>query len=185
MSSSSHSPSLIRRSFAFVKPERGKIALVLLLALVVAALGAAEPLLTKLFFDELAKEGLTRALAWALGGLVALELARSACGGLLNVATWDVRLAVDFRLREQLVGKLNSLPLSYHQHESVGATMTRLNQGVTGFLAAFAELAFNVLPAIAFLTLAVVAMLQLDWRLCLIVIGFAPLPAIIGMYAAK
>ena len=183
--SSSASPSLIRRSLAFVKPERARIVLVLALALVVASLGAAEPLLTKLFFDELAEGGLTRALAWALGGMVALELARSVCGGLLSVATWDVRLAVDFSIRERLIGKLNSLPLSYHQHESVGATMTRLNQGVAGFLAAFAELAFNVVPAIAFLTLAVVAMLQLDWRLCLVVIGFAPLPAVIGMYAAK
>jgi ATP-binding cassette subfamily B protein len=182
---SSQSSTLFRRALVFVRPERGRILVVLALAILVAALGAAEPLLAKRIFDELAGGELTPAIGWSLGAIVALELARSAFGGILGVVTWDVRLAVDFCIRERLVGKLNALPLSYHQHESVGATMTRLNQGVSGFIAAFAELAFNVLPAVAFLGLAVAAMLQLDWRLCLLVVVFAPLPAIIGMWAAR
>src|SRR5690606_13838966 len=102
-----------------------------------------------------------------------------------GVVTWDVRLAVDFEIRERLVGKLNALPLSYHQHESVAGTMTRLNQCVDGFIAACAELAFNVVPAVAFLALAVVAMVQLDWRRWLLVRAFAPRPAIIGRWAAR
>ena len=180
----SPSASLLRRAVGFVTPQRGRIGLVLLLALVVAALGAAEPLLAKLIFDELAEGAFGRTVALALGSLVALELARTVGSSLLGVVTWEVRLAVDFTIRERLVGKLNSLPISYHQQESVGGTMTRLNQSVAGFIAAFAELAFNVIPAVAFLALAVVAMAQLDWRLCLLVMAFAPLPAVIGMWAA-
>ena len=48
--------------------------------------------------------------------------------------------------------------------------MNRMNQGIAGYVAAFSDLAFNLLPTILYLALSVTAMFRLDWRLALAVI---------------
>jgi ATP-binding cassette subfamily B protein len=176
---------LLRRAVQFVAPYRARLAGISALALAVAALGALQPLVLKYIFDSLAGQPEWRVLALIVGALLAVEVARTLAEGWLSVATWDLRLAVDYSLRERLLGKLNELPMSYHQAESVGGIMTRLNQGITGFLAAFSEIAFNLVPAVAYLALSMVAMIRLEWRLALAVVLFTPLPALIGAWAAR
>lgn len=176
---------LLRRAVQFVAPYRGRLIGISTLALAVAALGAFQPLVLKYIFDALAGHPEWRLLALIVGILLGVELARTLAEGWLSVATWDLRLAVEYALRERLLGKLNDLPMSYHQAESVGGTMTRVNQGVTGFLTAFSEIAFNLVPAVAYLALSVIAMLRLDWRLAILVLFFTPLPALIGAWASK
>jgi ATP-binding cassette subfamily B protein len=62
--------------------------------------------------------------------------------------------------------------------------MTRINQAIAGWVAAFGDTTFNLIPTLLYLTLSIAAMVRLDWRLALLVIVFAPLPAIIGARAA-
>jgi ATP-binding cassette subfamily B protein len=176
---------LLRRALQFVAPYRTRLIGISALALVVAALGALQPLVLKYIFDALAGHPEWRLLALIVGVLLMVEIARTIAEGWLSVATWDLRLAVDYALRERLLGKLNDLPMSYHQAESVGGTMTRVNQGITGFLTAFSEIAFNLVPAVAYLALSMIAMLRLEWRMALVVILFTPLPALIGAWAAR
>jgi ATP-binding cassette subfamily B protein len=63
--------------------------------------------------------------------------------------------------------------------------MNKLNQSVTAFVGAFGELAFNMLPAIVYLALSVVAMWRMEWRLAIVVLIFTPMPALIGAWAAR
>ena len=51
-------------------------------------------------------------------------------------------------------------------------------------MSAITSIAFSVLPAIAYLSLALIAMLRLDWRLTVVVLIFVPLPALLAMKAA-
>jgi ATP-binding cassette subfamily B protein len=46
------------------------------------------------------------------------------------------------------------------------------------------QLLFNVVPAVIYLIVSTVIMLRLEWRLALIVIAFAPIPALIATWAA-
>src|ERR671917_251635 len=117
-------------------------------------------------------------------GLVVLELTRAGLQAWLGILSWNVRLGVEYTLREQLVSKLNSLPISFHQREGVGGTMNRMNQGISGYVGAFSDVAFNLLPTLLYLILSVTAMLQMEWRLAVAVIVFTPLPALIGARAA-
>ena len=117
-------------------------------------------------------------------GLVALELARGVLQAWLGILSWDVRLGVDYTIREHVMSKLNSLPMSFHQAETIGATMNRINQGITGCVTAFCETAFNLLPTLLYLVLSIAAMLRMEWRLAVAVIVFAPVPALIGAWAA-
>jgi ATP-binding cassette subfamily B protein len=176
--------TLVIRSLEFVHPDRRRLGAVLALALILAALSALDPLVMKYLFDQLGRPGGARAFAVAIAGLLTLELLRAALQWWLGVWSWDVRLAVEYTVRERVIGKLNTLPLSFHQREGVGGTMNRVNQGVSGFVAAFSELAYNLLPTLLYLALSVTAMVRLDWRLALVVIAFTPLPALIGARAA-
>jgi ATP-binding cassette subfamily B protein len=61
--------------------------------------------------------------------------------------------------------------------------MTRLDRSIQGFTSAVSLILFNVLPSVIFLVVAAAIMFSLDWRLALIVLVFAPLPALIAMRA--
>jgi ATP-binding cassette subfamily B protein len=175
---------LILRSLEFVRPYRRTLIGVTCLALLLATFSAVDPLLMKYLFDQLsAGTGLSK-FSLAMGALVVLEIVRAGLQAWLGVLSWDVRLGVDYTVRERVMGKLNSLPMSFHQGETIGATMNRINAGINGCVTAFCDTAFNLLPTLLYLVLSVAAMLRMEWHLAVAVIVFAPLPAIIGAWAA-
>jgi ATP-binding cassette subfamily B protein len=175
---------LAARSLEFARPQRRRLSAVVALALLLAAASALDPLILKYLFDRLGSPDGLPGFATGLAALAALEVGRAGLQGVMGVWSWDVRLAVEYEVRERVVGKLNSLPLSFHQREGVGGTMTRINQAIAGWVAAFGDATFNLVPTLLYLTLSIIAMVRLDWRLALLVIVFAPLPAIIGARAA-
>ncbi|HEU4588234.1 MAG TPA: ABC transporter ATP-binding protein [Gemmatimonadales bacterium] len=176
--------SLGWRSLEFVRPHRRALIGVLALALVMSALSAADPLVMKYLFDELAGRRNLPRFGLIMGMLLALEIGRAWLTAWLGVLSWDLRLAVEYGVREAVTAKLNALPVAFHQREGVGGTVNRLNQALTGFVSAFSEIGFNLLPTLLYLVLSVVAMTRLDWRLSLAVVVFTPLPALIGAKAA-
>ncbi len=175
---------LLRRSLEFVRPHIPALRGVLALALLLSALSAVDPLIMKFLFDLLGSGGDFRLFGFAMGALLVAELGRAGLTAWLGTSSWDLRLRVEYAVRERVTAKLNSLPVSYHQREGVGGLMNRVNQAVTGFVAAFSELSFNVLPVVLYLMISLFAMWHLDWRLTLAVVVFAPLPAVIGARAA-
>ena len=175
---------LLRRSLEFVRPHLRTLSGVLALALVLSSLSAVDPLIMKFLFDLLGSGGDLRLFALAMGALLLAELGRAGLTAWLGTSSWDLRLRVEYAVRERVTAKLNSLPVSYHQREGVGGLMNRVNQAVTGYVAAFSDLSFNVVPVVLYLAISLAAMWQLDWRLTLAVIVFAPLPAVIGAKAA-
>jgi ATP-binding cassette, subfamily B, bacterial len=172
------------RSLEFVRPYRRSLGGVLALALVLAGLSALDPLVMKYLIDQLGRPGGARTFALGMTVLLGLELLRGVLQWWLGVWSWEVRLGVEYTVRERVVSKLNSLPLAFHQREGVGSTMNRINQGIAGYVAAFGDLAFNLLPTVLYLSLSVFAMFQLDWRLACAVIAFTPVPALVGARAA-
>jgi ATP-binding cassette, subfamily B, bacterial len=173
----------VGRALLFIKPNRGMILIVMGLTLTAAGFEAVEPLILKYLFDRLGT-GVESALLIGIGGLLTIGLFREVISGLSNWLTWRVRLKLNYRLLEATIGRLHSLPLTYHREESVGGIMTKLDRGINGFVEALAEIAFNILPGLAYLTISLILMFHLDWRLSLVILFFAPLPALIGMWAA-
>jgi ATP-binding cassette subfamily B protein len=173
------------RALVFLRPDWVRVAVVVFLTILVGLLGALEPLLLKFIFDALDAVRVQDALVLGIGGLLALFLGRELMGGVSNYVAWRVRLAVHFRLLSATVDRLHSLPLEYHREQSVGQLMTRLDRSISGYIGALHEFAFNLLPALAYLILATVLMARLDWHLALLVLAFAPLPALVGMWAAR
>jgi ATP-binding cassette subfamily B protein len=174
---------LLRRAVAFALPHRWTVTAILGLTLFTAAIGALEPLILKQVFDGLAARDL-RPFWAALVLLLCTGVAREALSGLANWLTWKTRIGVHYALLEVTIGKLHSMPLHVQRSEGVGAQMTRLERSIQGFLAAVTQVLFQVLPALAYLGIALGLMLSIDWRLALVVLAFAPLPALIALRAA-
>ncbi|HEV7990606.1 MAG TPA: ABC transporter ATP-binding protein [Gemmatimonadaceae bacterium] len=174
---------LAHRALQFIQPHSTSVAGVISVALVLSALGATEPMIMKRLFDALGgreQNGLLR----ALGALCAIELARSVLTAVASRLTWRVRLGVDHGIRERILETLTTASTDYHQAEGVGATMNKVNQSTTAFVAAFVDVAFSVVPSLVYLGLSIFAMWRMEWRLAAVVLAFAPLPAIVGAYAS-
>jgi ATP-binding cassette subfamily B protein len=173
-----------QRVGSFAHGQLRAIALIVSFTVAVGALGALEPLLLKAVVDELLGGRRVRALVAFVGGLLALYVIKEITAALASRLTWRTRLRVQHRILDETVGRLHTLSVAYHRSQPVGSLLTRLDRGVQGLVAAFAELAFGALPALVFLLLAAVLMLRLDWRMSLLVLATLPLPALVGLYAA-
>ncbi|MFW5966558.1 MAG: ABC transporter ATP-binding protein [Persicimonas sp.] len=174
----------LRRALAYAKPYKKPIAVILSLTLVGAGVGAVEPLVMKHIFDQLGESGTLESVLMALGLLVGLALLKEAADGVSNWLTWRTRIGIQYALLEESVDSLQRLPESYHSGESTGAVLTRLQKGIDGFVDAVSQISFEILPAFAYLVFAAIAMIDLDWRLFLVVMAFVPLPAVIAAWAA-
>ena len=188
-----HLPALAQRVLPWLEGFGRPMAKVLVLALLLAAAGAAAPLAVMQLVDTLGQvaaapgrvaAGAGHAILFALGLVALAEGAQVVLARWLETRSSRVRLDLDFAMRRRVTARLHQLPLAYHQQRTVGATVNEVNTSIHGFVAAVAELAFKALPAAFYLALALAALLQLDWRLALAVCVFAPLPALIGMRAA-
>lgn len=168
-----------------VRPFRVLILAVLGLTVVGSLLQSVEPLVLKVLFDGLGSGEVGGSVVLGLGGLVGLGLLRELVNSLSNLYGWRARIGLQYELLRVAVGRLHALPVSYHRGESVGGLMTKLDRGTSGLVGALAEILFNVVPAVFYLVFSLILMFRLDWRLSLVVLLFAPLPALVGAWAAR
>ena len=176
---------LLLRARPLVMPFARPFVFVVLLALVSAVLAAGEPLLLKRLFDELGGGRAPRPLLVAIVSLLAFALGRELLGIRLDTSLWRVRIGVHYAMTRATVDRLHALPLEYHRNESVGGLMTKIDRGINGSVAAFSDVAFNLVPAFFFLLVAGTTMFMLDWRLSLAVLVFIPVPPVLGALASR
>jgi ATP-binding cassette subfamily B protein len=173
-----------RRALAFALPYRRPVLFIFLITLVLAAVNAAEPLILKWIFDDLGRGGnLERLMHW-VGILLALAVGREILSALSNWLTWHTRLGIHYNLLEATVGRLHRMPLKLQRSEGVGAIIAKLDRSIQGFIGAVTQILFNVFPAVLYLAISILVMLRLNWQLALLVLVFAPLPAIIAAFAS-
>ncbi len=172
------------KAVRFAFPQRFAIAVILMLTLSVAGLNALEPLIMKYLFDGLVTADATRVLTMGLFALGAFALGRELLNAGANWLTWRTRIGLHYALLDATIGKLHRMPLHIQRSEGVGAIMTRLDRSIQGLVSAVAEILFSVIPAVVFLAIATVVMINLNTTLALVVLVFAPLPALIAAVAA-
>jgi ATP-binding cassette subfamily B protein len=174
-----------RRAASFVRGHRRGLVGTVALSVVVAGISASEPLIMREIVDGLLRHAGVRAVAAGAATLGALLVGRELLAAVGNGLGWRTRLGVQRALLDATIGRLHTLPLSYHRGEGVGATMTRLDRGVQGLSAAFAELAFNLFPALVYFGVSAVMMASLSGPLTLAILLVLPAPALVGVWAAS
>src|SRR3954468_15839210 len=180
---SADKPRRLLLAVRYAFPQRHAIGFIITLMLTVAAVNAIEPLIIKWVFDELTAAQRESVLVLSIAALAGFALLREAMDASANWLTWRTRIGLQYALLEAAIGKLHKMPLRMQRSEGVGAIMTRLDRSIQGFTNAVSVILFNVLPSVIFLSIAIVIMFGLDWRLAAVVLVFAPLPALIATYA--
>lgn len=177
----------VKRVASSILPFKLPIAVILFLALLGSGLGVIEPLVFKYLVDGVVvpNSDIERIVFVTVLALVLLSLAKELLNFIQNKLVWNVRIKLQLNLQAAAVEKLFFLPLSYHHREGVGAIMTKMDRAIGGFVGAFSEIAFSVLPSFVYLLASLFVMLRLNWQLSLLVLFFAPIPAIIGVWASK
>lgn len=173
----------IRRALVFLRPQRAWVLLILVLILTGAAANAVHPLVHKHIFDSLAAGERWRDVGVGVLALLGLGLLGELLGGLSNWLMWRTRLRINEDLLDATIAKLYRLPMTFHRNQTVGGLMTRTERGINGFLSALTEIAFGILPAAAYLVLALFFMIRLEWRLSLLVLAGASIVAAISAWA--
>jgi ATP-binding cassette subfamily B protein len=176
--------SRLRRALSFTRGHRWAIFATVALAVVAAAVAAAEPLVLRNLVDALSRAGARDALVTGAVTLAVMLAFREALGALGNWLGWRTRLGVQRALLDATIGRLHALPLAFHRGEGVGGTMTRLDRGVQGLASTFSEVVFNLFPALLYLAVATVLMARLHATLTLAILAVLPLPALVGVWAA-
>jgi ATP-binding cassette, subfamily B, bacterial len=176
-------PGIGRLLWPYLRPQLGALLLALLLGFLIAALGAAQPLLTRVVIDEgLIGRRFDRLLAACLGMLV-IAFTGLAIGGLHRAVYIRASGRTLFGLRRAAYAHLMHVSPRRLAQLPVGDLVTRLDGDVaevqrfgTDSVAAFLS---------SFLTLCVVGavMLGLSWRLTLLVAALLPLQLVIRHYA--
>ncbi|MFO7181451.1 MAG: ABC transporter ATP-binding protein [Pseudomonadota bacterium] len=182
-------PRTLRRTLEKLAPyfaeRRGQLLCVVALTMASASLQAFEPLVLKALFDSFLERGAIDGVVAPFAALVVLLAVREVIALTQDRAFWRVRIALNFSLLQAAVDRLHSLPLSYHRDASVGATMTKIERGISGAMTAFTDVLLQFVPALVYLVVSIAVMLQIDTRLSIAVLVFAPLPAIVGAIASK
>jgi ATP-binding cassette, subfamily B, bacterial len=175
----------VRGLYPYCKEQARDLVRVALIGATSASLAAFEPLTLKALFDHIAlKSGIAQlGLPFAL--LIAIVVAREVLGLFQERVFWRARLGISFSLLQAMIERLHLLPLEYHRESSVGGTMTKIERGMAGVTSAFGDFALQLFPSLVYLSLSIAVMLRVDYRLALLVLLFAPLPAVVGAFAAR
>jgi ATP-binding cassette subfamily B protein len=180
------SPWLIARKLApYCRGQASDLLRVALLGATSATLSALEPLTLKALFDRLAERSSAVSAALPFALFITILALREIAALAQDRVFWRARLNLSFGLLQAMIDRLHVLPLAYHRETSVGATMTKIERGTSGVTAAFGDIALQLFPALVYLGVSVTVMFQVDVRLSLLVLVFAPLPALIGAFAAR
>jgi ATP-binding cassette subfamily B protein len=167
-------PGTTRRIVRFAAPYRGALAVFLLLIIVDAAIGTANPLI----FRAIINDGIVRrhsnvivALALLVAGLAVLDAGLSLGQRLVSSRVGE---GLIFDMRARVFAHVQRMPLAFFTRTQTGALVTRLNNDVLGAQQAFTDTLSNVVSNLITVCIVLVTMLLLSWQITLVALTLLP-----------
>ncbi|MGH9069247.1 MAG: ABC transporter ATP-binding protein [Acidimicrobiales bacterium] len=167
-------PGTGKRMLRFAFPYWRILAVFLVLIVVDAVVGVANPLI----YRDIINKGilghdarLVVTLALVVAGLAVVS------AGLSIGQRWvsaKVGESVIFDLRTKVFGHIQRMPLAFFTRTQTGALITRLNNDVLGAQQAFTDTLSSVVSNLVSVTLVLAAMLFLSWKITLVALAILP-----------
>ncbi|WP_269609940.1 ABC transporter ATP-binding protein [Prochlorococcus marinus] len=164
----------VKKLGKYLKKEKKRLILILLILIPVALAGAIQPLLvgqaisvlrgedTISFFDKLSNELSIRLI---IGTLFITVLLRLGLQGFQSYNIQSVGQRLTARIRDDLFSHSMSLSLRFHDKMPVGKLLTRLTSDVDALSEVFGSGAVGVLADFVSLLVISVTMILIEWRL--------------------
>jgi len=163
------------RLLGYLKPYRGRLTLILLLALGGTGANLAYPYLSKILIDEALLGRNFRLLALVtlvLFGAMTLTFVFNGLSSLLYVAV-SARILLDMRL--DLYRHVQGLSLKFYHNTRLGEILSRLNNDMAEAQRVASDTLLAFITNLLFLTGAIVLLLVLNWKLFLVGVALLPL----------
>ena len=169
------SRELIARVWGFARPYRRKISSLLITIVVTSVLAAIPPLLYRSVIDDAIGNRDIGALNVLCLGILLTAVAVT-MGQV--VSRWFVSRigeGIIFDLRVALFDHIQRMPISFFTRSQTGAVTSRLTNDLQGGHRVFTETLSSMVQTLLGLTVTLIAMLLLEWRLTLLALVIAPL----------
>ncbi len=174
---------ILKLLWPYLRPQLPTLLLTLLLSLLIATLAAAQPLLTRLAIDAgLIGRHYDQLLAACLG-MLALALAGMILGGVHRALYVRASGRVLFALRGATYRRLLQVSPRRLAEHAVGDLVTRLDGDVAEVQRFGTDSAAAFVSSALTLCLVGAVMLQLSWRMTLVMAALLPLQLIVRHYA--
>lgn len=168
-------PGTTKRMLLFAVPYAGLLALFLVVVVVDATIGIANPLLYRMIINNGILKGNATLIIHLAAIVAVLGLFDGALGLAQTYLSSKIGAGIVLSLRAQLFGHIQKMPLAFFTRAQTGALVSRLNTDVGGARTAFTDILSNVVGNLITVVLILGAMFVLSWRISLGALVLIPL----------
>ncbi len=164
----------LKRIARFASPYRWKLAAFLVMIIVDALVGAANPLLYRMIIDQGIGHKDVRLIAVVAGVVAALAVVDA---GLSLAERWVSAVIGEgliYDMRTRVFDHIDRMPLAFFTRTQTGALISRLNNDVLGAQQAFTNTFSSVIGNVMTVGATLVAMLVLSWQITLLSLVILP-----------
>lgn len=164
----------LKRIARFASPYRWKLAAFLVMIIVDALVGAANPLLYRMIIDQGIGHRDVRLIAIVAGVVAALAVVDA---GLSLAERWVSAVIGEgliYDMRTRVFDHIDRMPLAFFTRTQTGALISRLNNDVLGAQQAFTNTFSSVIGNVMTVGATLVAMLVLSWQITLLSLVILP-----------
>jgi ATP-binding cassette subfamily B protein len=163
-----------RRMFHFAAPYRSILIVFLVLIIIDAVIGVANPLI----FRSIINNGIPKHNTGLIVSLALLAAGLAIVGAGLSIAQRWVSAKVGegliFDMRSQVFAHIGRMPLAFFTRTQTGALISRLNNDVLGAQQAFTDTLSSVVSNLIGVMLTLIAMFFLSWQITLVSLIILP-----------
>ncbi|MEO8307156.1 MAG: ABC transporter ATP-binding protein [Pseudomonadota bacterium] len=168
-------PGTTRRALQYAAPYKGLLLSFLVVVIVNAAIGIANPLIYREIINVGILTGNTPLIVKLALLVAVIGIFDAALGLLQTYLATRIGGAVVVSLRAKLFTHIQQMPLAFFSRTQTGALVSRLSGDAQGARSAFTDVLSNVAGNSLSVLMIFIAMMTLSWRITLVVLVLLPL----------
>jgi ATP-binding cassette, subfamily B, bacterial len=167
-------PGTTKRILRFASPYRGLLVVFLVLIIVDAVIGAANPLIYRAIIDQGIAGHDTELIIWLALLVGALAIADAGLSLWQRWVSSRVGEGLIYDMRVRVFAHIQRMPIAFFTRTQTGALITRLNNDVLGAQQAFTDTFSSVVSNAIGVGITLAAMIFLSWKLTLVALILLP-----------
>ncbi|MEX0868115.1 MAG: ABC transporter ATP-binding protein, partial [Nitriliruptoraceae bacterium] len=166
--------SIARRAWQLARPYRRKLTAFVGLIVLAAVLSAAPPQLIRLIIDVAIPSADTTLLWWLFAAMIGVAVVVAAVSMVERWLSAAIGEGLILDLRTMLYRHVQGMPIAFFTRTQTGSLITRLNNDVIGAQRALTGTLGGIVDNLIGVTVTLVAMLLLDWRVTVLAVVLLP-----------
>lgn len=164
-----------RRVMRLFIPYRGTLLVVLILIALAAGTGVVSPFLVREVVDVALPQQRLGLLAWCVGGMIVITAISAALSVVQTQLSTRVGQAIMHDLRVSVFSHLQRMGLAFFTRTRTGEVQSRIFNDIGSMQAVVTSMITSVVSAVAGISMAMIAMIAMDWRLTIFSLISVPL----------